>query len=73
MTKTFTNLANVLAAQSLHVMTLGRKSRHEIPDLMDKGWTMMEKGEESNDDGEMGDGCESSRAELDNILTELVG
>ena len=39
---------------------------------MDKSQMLMEKGEESNADGASVEGQESGRAELDNILMELV-
>jgi len=70
MTKTFANLASKLAVHSPHTFVSGRKSRHEVIDLMDKGRTMLSKAEES-DDNEVGN--ESSRAELDDVLVELVG
>jgi len=66
MTKTFANLASKLVVHSPHTFVSGRKSRHEVIDLMDKGCTMLSKAEESDDN-------ESSRAELDDVLVELVG
>ncbi|KAL4065976.1 hypothetical protein J3A83DRAFT_4051169, partial [Scleroderma citrinum] len=36
MTRTFANLASILAAHSPHTFTAGRKSQQEIVDLMDK-------------------------------------
>ncbi|KAF8415907.1 hypothetical protein L210DRAFT_962448 [Boletus edulis BED1] len=76
MTKTFTNLANVLSANSPHVVTLGRKIRHETPDLIDKGWTMMEKAKESNESNsgmEPKDEPGGARPEIEDILSELLG
>ncbi|KIK76594.1 hypothetical protein PAXRUDRAFT_169399, partial [Paxillus rubicundulus Ve08.2h10] len=76
MTKTFKGLAGILATHSPHTVTLGRKSRHEIQDLLDKGRTMMEKaayGESgSGGDDVEADDSNASSVELDDILIELL-
>ncbi|KAG2367209.1 hypothetical protein BDR07DRAFT_1373030 [Suillus spraguei] len=71
MTKTFEELLSRMAAQSPHTPVLGRKTRCEIPDLIDKGRDMMEKAArgESNDETNETDVREG--AEVDDVLMEL--
>ncbi|KAG1736672.1 uncharacterized protein EDB91DRAFT_1337407 [Suillus paluster] len=72
MTKTFEGLSIKMAAQSPHTVVLGRKTRCEIPDLIDKGRDMMEKaarGESTNEFSEMD--VREEGAEIEDILMEL--
>lgn len=73
MTKTFQKLLEKLTLDSPHTIVAGRKTRHEIVDMHDKGRCMMEqamRGEEENTGCENeGEGVELS---LDDIIVDLL-
>jgi hypothetical protein len=73
MRKTFELLSIQLAKQSPHIPTPGRKSRFLIADLIDKGREMMEKAARGEvDEEEEGMDVGEGRADLDDVLVELV-
>lgn len=74
MAKSFEALCTRLATSSPHSITPGRKTRHSITDLFDKGRGMMEKaekeggGNEEAGEEEPGEG----QAGLEDIVAELL-
>ena len=77
MTKTFGALMARLEINSPHDIREGRKSRHEIPDLMERGHELMEKaarGElEGGGDAEQTiDDGDSVAMGMDDVLVELL-
>ncbi|KAF8126322.1 hypothetical protein EV363DRAFT_1401849 [Boletus edulis] len=67
MQRTFQSLQKKLALNSPHAVELGRRSGHEIEDLISKGRDMMEKAESENEDN--GDeGCPM----LEDVMVELL-
>ena len=76
MTKTFGALMARFETKSPHDIQEGRKSRHEIPDLMERGHELMEKAargelgggdaEQTNDDGD------NVAMGMDDVLVELL-
>ncbi|KAI5982250.1 hypothetical protein EDD15DRAFT_2391332 [Pisolithus albus] len=72
MSKTFKALATGFASYSPHRRIAGRKSRHEIPDLIDKGRELMEKG--MRDEVEHGENMDETEAGtgIDDVLVELL-
>lgn len=78
MMKMFKGLASIFTKHSPHTVTLGRKTQHEIQDLMDKGKEMMDKaaqGESENDGGdvEVDEGnTRTDLTELEDVLIELM-
>ncbi|KIJ09813.1 hypothetical protein PAXINDRAFT_17114 [Paxillus involutus ATCC 200175] len=76
MKKTFDKLLEKFALNSPHVVSVGRKSQHEIMDLNDKGREMMERAETAQGEGgegrdEGGDEGED-RALLEDVVVELL-
>jgi hypothetical protein len=69
MSKTFAKLRDKLSLTSPYSVSIGRKSRHEIKDLNDKGREMMEKAAQGDVQTEE---TEMERAELDDIIVELL-
>ncbi|KIK75089.1 hypothetical protein PAXRUDRAFT_173851 [Paxillus rubicundulus Ve08.2h10] len=76
MKKTFDKLLEKFVLNSPHVVSVGRKSRHEIMDLNDKGREMMERAETAQ--GEGGEGRDKGgdkgedRALLEDVVVELL-
>ena len=77
MTKTFGALMARFETNSPHDIREGRKSRHEIPDLMERGHKLMEKAargklegggdaEQTTDDGD------NVAMGMDDVLVELL-
>jgi hypothetical protein len=74
MTKTFQGLITRLETHSPHAITVGRKSRHEIVDLVDKGRELMHKatrGEGEGEDQAESDVGDNLVAGMDDVLVEL--
>lgn len=77
MKKTFAKLLKHLSLNSPHIVSMGRKSRHQIDDLHNKWGDMVQKaqkivcGEWEATENE-NDSSENSRAEPDDITIELV-
>ncbi|KAF8120000.1 hypothetical protein EV363DRAFT_1408618 [Boletus edulis] len=73
MAKTFKVLQDKLLSSTPHIVRCGRKSRHIIDDLGDKGLALLEKGIqwEANEDTK---GLEDSedKAELEDVLADIV-
>ncbi|KAG6380521.1 hypothetical protein JVT61DRAFT_8685 [Boletus reticuloceps] len=75
MTKTFKGLTTRLEVHSPHMVTIGRKSHHEIIDMMDKGQELMERAIHSEVDSSNNDPIIDSVKEtigLDDVLVELL-
>ncbi|KIJ12626.1 hypothetical protein PAXINDRAFT_82563 [Paxillus involutus ATCC 200175] len=75
MMKSFQGLVTRLETHSPHVITVGRKSRHKIIDLMDKGRELMHKatrgdveGDDQAAESEVGD---ELAVGMDDVLVEL--
>lgn len=75
MTGTFNKLCHKLAIHSPHEVQMGRKSWYQIPNLVDRGWEMMDKlvargggGDADEIDTEDNEG----RAALDDVVMELL-
>ena len=73
MVKTFSKLQEILRTSSPHTVHMGRKSRHVIDDLSDKGLAMMEKvlSAEGNE-SENGLDRDEDKADLEDVLVELL-
>ncbi|KIJ62202.1 hypothetical protein HYDPIDRAFT_94808, partial [Hydnomerulius pinastri MD-312] len=74
MLKTFQGLTARFETHSPHTVSLGRKSQHEIADLVDKGRESMEKavrGEVDSDD-QMRDTLGDEMVGMDDVLVELL-
>ncbi|KAI5982403.1 hypothetical protein EDD15DRAFT_2391298 [Pisolithus albus] len=72
MSKTFKALATRFVSHSPHRWKAGRKSRYEIPDLIDKGSESMEKA--MRDEVEHGENIDETEAGtgMDDVLVELL-
>ncbi|KIO00028.1 hypothetical protein M404DRAFT_153560 [Pisolithus tinctorius Marx 270] len=77
MRKTFAKIQERLVLNSPHVVCLGRKTRHQVEDLYDKGREMMENAmrgevlvENEGDAGDIFEEFEGSA--LDDIMVELL-
>ena len=77
MTKTFEALIARFETNSPHDIRMGRKSQHEIPNLMERGQEIMEKAirgelevggdvEQTTDDGD------NMAMGMDDVLVELL-
>jgi len=77
MTKTFEVLMARFETHSPHVIRVGRKSRHEILDLMERGQELMEKAargelEGGGDAEQMSDDGDNTAMGMDDVLVELL-
>lgn len=76
MMKTFEALMARFEMHSPHDIQVGRKSRHEIPDLMEKGQELMGKaarGElEGGDAEQITDDSDNTAMGMDDVLVELL-
>ncbi|KAF6747015.1 hypothetical protein DFP72DRAFT_1075838 [Ephemerocybe angulata] len=74
MQKTFEALGKQLAENNTHRITPGRSSKYNIPDVLDKGRTMLSTGlfaSGSETDADI-DSSLGSRPEIDDVIIELV-
>ncbi|KAG1906365.1 uncharacterized protein F5891DRAFT_1125670 [Suillus fuscotomentosus] len=71
MTKTFEGLCIKMGVHSPHIVIPGRKSRHEIVDVLDKGRELMEKGARGETD-QSEDMLAEGGVEMDDVLIELL-
>ena len=76
MMKTFEVLMARFEMHSPHDIQVGRKSQHEIPDLMEKGQGLMGKaaqGElEGGDAEQITDDSDNTAMGMDDVLVELL-
>ncbi|KIK80180.1 hypothetical protein PAXRUDRAFT_159334, partial [Paxillus rubicundulus Ve08.2h10] len=71
MTKTFSKILEWFVLDSPHVVRIGRKTRHEIADMNDKGHQMM--GKAAHGGGEGGNKNEGDdQVEMEDIIMELM-
>ena len=72
MKKPFTKLLKHLSLNSPHIVSMGRKSHHQIDDLHNKWGDMTQKIACGECETKENDSSESNRAEVDNITVELM-
>ena len=72
MKKTFSKLLKYLSLNSPHIVSIGRKSHHQIDDLHNKWMDMVQKAGHGEWEAAENDMSENSRAEPDNITIELA-
>ena len=72
MKKTFAKLLKHLSLNSPHIVSMGRKSRHQIDDLHNKWGDMTQKIAHGECETKENDLSESNRAELDDVTVELT-
>ena len=72
MKKTFAKLLKHLSLNSLHIVSIGRKTCHQIDDLHNKWGEMAQKAAHGEWEVTENNKSENNRAELDNITVELV-
>lgn len=74
MKTTFHAVLNRLSTKSPHAVLLGRKTRHEISDLTDKGCEMMDKAEIGGEDvlDEVNIDSEAGSIALEDVVVELL-
>ena len=72
MKKTFAKLLKHLSLNFLHIVSIGRKTCHQIDDLHNKWGEMAQKAACSEWEVTENDTSENNRAELDDITAELA-
>ncbi|KAF8121569.1 hypothetical protein EV363DRAFT_1457439 [Boletus edulis] len=75
MQRTFQSLQKKLALNSPHAVELGRRSGHEVEDLISKGRDMMEKAEQGDEEvirSENEDNGDEGRPMLEDVMVELL-
>ena len=72
MKKTFAKLLKHLSLNSPHIVSIGRKSRHQIDDLHSKWGDMAQKMVWGKWEATENDSSESNRAELGDVTVELA-
>ena len=72
MKKTFAKFLKHLSLNSPHIVSMGRKSHHQIDDLHNKWGDMTQKIACGECETKENDSSESNRAEVDNITVELM-
>ena len=72
MNKTFAKLLKHLSLNSPHIVSIGRKSRHQIDDLHNKWGDMAQKMARGEWEATENDSSESNRAELGDVMVELA-
>ena len=72
MKKTFAKLLKHLSLNSPHIVSMGRKSHHQIDNLHNKWGDMTQKIACGECETKENDSSESNRAELDDVTVELT-
>ena len=72
MKKTFTKLLKHLSLNSPHIVSMGRKSHHQIVNLHNKWGDMTQKITHGEYETKENDSSKSNRAELDDVTVELM-